>query len=136
MVQSGQLDIQRNHIVRLFQQLTVMYADLKTEISHITIHYPVPDDEFSLWEELELMIVSISGYVKQIQSSKTVHKIQAAIAHLQTLSVFAIPIIDQFYRTEGDRYPRTKSYLQLLDYLRLLTVEYLQSLQADELIPA
>lgn len=62
-------------------------------------------------------------------------RIEEAIAHIQTLQVFAIPAISHFYRTEGDRYPKIKSYLQLLDYLRLLILEYLLAQKAESLIP-
>ncbi|MEM9213347.1 MAG: hypothetical protein AAGD25_03285 [Cyanobacteria bacterium P01_F01_bin.150] len=136
MAQSGYLALQRDYITQLFQELTTAYADLKTEISHIASHYPAPEDEFSFLEELELVVMSICGYVKQVQSSMTVKRLDDAIAHLQSLQVFAIPVIAQFYRTESDRYPKMKRYLQLLDYLRLLTLEYLQAPKAEQPIPA
>ncbi|MBW4568317.1 MAG: hypothetical protein KME31_09885 [Tolypothrix carrinoi HA7290-LM1] len=37
-----------------------------------------------------------------------------------------VPAIAQFYLTTKREYRRIKAYMQMLDYLRLLIIEYLQ----------
>lgn len=50
---------------------------------------------------------------------------QQAINQLLTMGVFDIPVLAQFYWETHDKYPLLKGYLQKLDYLRLLILEYL-----------
>jgi len=130
------LKVQRDYTIQLLNQLTAEYPTLKAEMKQISGQYPGVDDEFAFLEEFELLIVSISGYAKQIQATGSVRQFDAAIAHLQQLQVFANSTIAQFYREASGQYPKVQSYLQLLDYLRLLTLEYLQMQQTMRPISA
>jgi hypothetical protein len=130
------LKVQRDYTIQLLNQLTAEYPTLKAEMKQISGQYPGVDDEFAFLEEFELLIVSISGYAKQIQATGSVRQFDAAIAHLQQLQVFANSTIAQFYRGASGQYPKVQSYLQLLDYLRLLTLEYLQMQQTMRPISA
>ncbi len=117
---------QRECMIQLLHQLTAEYPTLKPEMKQIAGQYPGSDDEFAFLEELELLIVSISGYAQQIQATGSVKQLGSTIAHLQQLQVFANSVIAQFYLETGEQYPKVRAYLQLLDYLRLLMLEYLQ----------
>lgn len=130
------VQVQRDYTMQLLNQLTAEYPTLKAEMKQISGQYPGTDDEFAFLEEFELLIVSISGYAKQIQATGSVRQFDAAIAHLQQLQVFANSTIAQFYREASGQYPKVQSYLQLLDYLRLLTLEYLQMQQTMQPISA
>lgn len=127
---------QQEHIIQLFCQLTAEYPMLKPEMMQIAKQYPGSDKEFTFLEEFELLIVSISGYAKQIQSNRSVWQFDAAIAHLHQLQVFGNPAIAQFYLEAREHYPKVQVYLQRLDYLRLLMLEYLQTRQTMQLISA
>ncbi|WP_375472885.1 hypothetical protein [uncultured Nostoc sp.] len=59
-----------------------------------------------------------------------------AITHLQQLQVFPSSTIAQFYAQARWQYPKVQTYLQMLDYLRLLTLEYLQMQQTMQPISA
>jgi len=127
MVQaSDKLEVQREYTIQLLDQLTSEYLVLKSEMKQLSGQYPGSDDEFTFLEEFELLIVSICGYAKQIQATGSVKHLDSAIAHLQHLQVFANPTIAQFSSETSGRYPKVQTYLQMLDYLRLLTLEYLQ----------
>lgn len=52
------------------------------------------------------------------------------IAHFQQLQVFGSSTIAQFYAEARWQYLQVQTYLQMLDYLWLLTLEYLQMQQA------
>ncbi len=52
---------------------------------------------------------------------------QEAINWLQTMGVFDVSAIAQFYFTTDADYMQMKAYIRMLDYLRLLILEYLRS---------
>jgi hypothetical protein len=76
---------------------------------------------------LEILTVSISGYATQIQATGKVKNTEKAIGDLRQFNVFENPVIGQFYQQADNGYPKLQAYIQLLDYLRLLSLEYLQS---------
>jgi hypothetical protein len=62
MVQiQDKLAVQRDYIVKFLGQLTVDYQNAKAERQDIAECYPSSEEEFTLSEELELLIVSIRG---------------------------------------------------------------------------
>jgi len=131
-----QLKGQREYIIQLLQQLTAEYQMLESEMKQIAEQYPGSDEEFAFLEEFELLIVSISGYAKQIQTIGSVKQIDSTIAHLHQLQVFANGTIAHFHVAARWHYPGMQSYLQMLDYLRLLMLEYLQIQQTMQPISA
>ncbi len=130
------LKVQREYTIELLNQLTAEYLALKPEMKQISGQCSGSDDEFTFSEEFELLIVSICGYAKQVQATGGVKHVDSAIAHLQQLQVFANSTIVQFYTEVRGQYPKVKTYLQMLDYLRLLTLEYLQMQEAMQPISA
>lgn len=136
MAQQDKLKVQREYAIQLLHQLTAEYPTLKLEMKQISGQYPGSDDEFAVLEEFELLIVSICGYAKQIQATGSVKHLDSAIAHLQQLQVFANLTIAQFYSETRGHYPKVQSYLQMLDYLRLLMLEYLQMQQTMQPVSA
>jgi exonuclease VII large subunit len=130
------LKIQRESITQLLNQLTDEYPTLKSELKQISEQDSGSDDEYTFLEEFELLIVSVSGYAKQIQATGSVKQLDSTVAHLQQLQVFANAAIAQFYTGARRQYPEVQSYLQLLNYLRLLMLEYLQMQQTIQPISA
>jgi hypothetical protein len=126
MQMQNRLETQRNYTIHLVNQLTAEYPALKPELQQIAEQFPGGDDEFAVAEELELLIVSICGYAQQIQEIGSVQSWDRAITHLQQLPVLANSTIAQFVAEAQGQYPKVQIYLQMLDYLRLLTLEYLQ----------
>jgi len=126
MVQA-QNKLEKKYIDRLLEQLTITYQNGSQERKAIAGQYPGSEEEFALIEEVELLTCSIRGYANQIQLSGGVKDCQKAIQELQQLSVFNVPIIAQFYIEQCSLYTQTIMYIQLLDYLRLLVLEYLQT---------
>ena len=130
------LEIQQEYIIQILNQLTAEYQILKPEMKLLAEQYPGSDDEFAFLEEFELLIVSICGYAKQVQATASVKRLDSAIAHLQQLQVFANTTMARFYAESRWKYPKVQIYLQMLDYLRLLTLEYLQMQQTIQPISA
>jgi hypothetical protein len=132
MLNTQNPEITRNYITHLLQQLTVDYKNTKEERKKLASLSPASDEEFTVLEEIELLTVDIRGYGSQIQAQGRIENEQQAIERLQTMHVFDVPAIAQFYFvTEGD-YRQIKAYIRMLDYLRLLILEYLRSYQSSE----
>jgi hypothetical protein len=110
----------------LFAQMTIDYQQTKSERREVAA-FPPNDKDFSVIEELELLTADIRGYASQLQSRDWIENPAAAIDRLQTLRLFSIPSIAQFYFENSVEYPKLKEYMRQLDYLRLLLLEYLQS---------
>ena len=131
-----QLQSQRRHITRLVNQLNVDYSTLKEEIKQIAKELPISGEEFSFLEEFELLIVGVSGYAKQIESSGSVKQTDKAIAQLQQFQIFTNPTITAIYPDQADQYPKILAYLEQLNYLRLLAIEYFQMQMIEQPLSA
>jgi hypothetical protein len=131
----NQIGNQQDQVAHFLDRLTKLDQDAKSERTQAA-GYPVPYDSFSLLEELEMLTVSISGYATQIQTTGKVKNTEKAIGDLRRFSVFENPVIRQFYQAAGNDYPKLQAYIQLLDYLRLLSLEYLQFIEQPYSVPA
>ena len=120
------------HLRNVLQQLTVEYQTAKSELMALAKVYPGTDENFSLIEELELLTIDIRGYANQVKDSGTVKNIDLAIVELRELNVLGNVSIMQFYDDTPTEHPKIQAYIRLLDYLRLLTLEYLQNRSRPE----
>jgi hypothetical protein len=132
----NQLAAQRNYIAQLLEQLTVNYQNTNLERKQIAQNFTQSEAEFTPLEEIELLTVSIRGYASQIAASGSLRSDRNAIAELQKLSVFNNHLVVQLYSESRSHYPHMQSYICMLDYLRLLVLEYLQNQQTLQLISA
>lgn len=120
-------EVIRNYINHLLQHLTVDYQSTKQERKKIACLPPASEEDFTVLEEIELLTSDIRGYASQIQARGWIENEQEAIERLQTMQVFDVPAITQFYFDTNGEYKQMKAYIQMLDYLRLLILEYLRS---------
>lgn len=125
-------EIKRNYISQVLEQLTLDYKNTKQERKEIAALYPAEEEDFSVLEEIELLSVDIRGYACQIQVRGWIENEQQAIERLQSLRVFDVAVIAEFYLTSNREYGQTKAYIRMLDYLRLLIIEYLQISQSPQ----
>jgi hypothetical protein len=125
-------EITRNYINHLLKQLTVDYQNTKQERKEIASLSPASEEEFTILEEIDLLTSDIRGYASQIQARAWIENEQEAIERLQTMRVFDVPAIAQFYFTTHAGYMQMKAYIRMLDYLRLLILEYLRSYQGSQ----
>lgn len=115
----------KNQIIHILEQLTSDYQTTKSERQEIAAKLSASNDEFLVLEELELLTVNIRGYASQIQVKGEIENQQQAIDNLNHLAFFDIPAIAQFYFSSNGEYQSMKAYFEMLDYLRLLIIEYL-----------
>jgi hypothetical protein len=118
-------ELTKNYIIQMLEQLTIDYQNTKSERQAIAYQFPVSETEFTLLEEIELLTTDIRGYGSQIKARGYIENPQQAIEQLKQKRVFDIPGISQLYLHNSHEYENIKSYLRILDYLRLLILEYL-----------
>ncbi|MEG3860248.1 hypothetical protein [Microcoleus sp. herbarium12] len=122
----NKLAIQQDIIVQLLAQLNVEYQKTKSERKEIAHRYLGSEEDLSFLEELELVTVSIRSYASQIERRAGVENREEAIASLHQLRVFDRSAIAEFYDETRSGYLQMRAYIRMLDYLRLLLLEYLQ----------
>jgi hypothetical protein len=131
----NQIGSQQDQVAHFLDRLTKLYQEAKSERIQAAAD-PAPEAGFSILEELEMLTVSISGYATQIQATGKVKNTEKTIEDLRQFNVFENSVVSQFYQQAGNDYPKLQAYIELLDYLRLLALEYLQSVSQPDSIPA
>jgi uncharacterized membrane protein len=118
-------ELTKNSIIKLLDQLIIDYQKTKLERQQIAVNYSSSKEEFTLLEEIELLTTDIRGYGSQIKNRGYLENHLQAIERLQQIRIFEIANIAEFYFNTSNQYENVKSYLRMLDYLRLLILEYL-----------
>ncbi len=117
----------RNLLSELKTRLFDYEKSLKDERHKLWELEKESEQEYTVWSQLELLTTYISGYISQIvDRGYTRQKPQDAIDHLHKLSIFDADCIVNWYRDSGNEYPKIKQFFELLDYIRLLTLEYIE----------
>ncbi|WP_083626395.1 hypothetical protein [Planktothrix serta] len=124
-------ELTQNYIIQLLDQLTIDYQNTKSERKAIAAEFSTSEEEFTILEEIELLTTDIRGYANQIKIRFYIENPQQAIEKLHRTRLFDVPSIAQFYLNTSDQYENLKSYLRMLDYLRLLILEYLNLSQIN-----
>ncbi|MEA5576262.1 hypothetical protein [Anabaena sp. UHCC 0451] len=120
-------ELTKRNIAQLLPQLTNLYQNTRRERKEIATQFPPENEEFSLLEEIELLTVNLRGYASQIAATGDIVNKEQVISQLQAMRVFSITQIGKFYFNSNGKYEQMKDYIRVLDYLRLLLLEYLQS---------
>jgi len=121
----------KTYIMHLLDEIKLAYQNNQRERKEIVADFRPSNEEFSLLEEIELLTVSLRGYANQIQAQGWILNETQAIEQLRSMRVFRIPVIVQFYFGSNGNYEQMKAYIRMLDYLRLLMLEYLQDEQIN-----
>jgi uncharacterized membrane protein len=130
MTEAGldQQEVTKRNISQLLSQLTNTYQNTRSERKEIVTQFSPENEEFSLLEEIELLTVNLRGYASQIAATSQIINKDQVIYQLQAMRVFSVSPIGKFYFSNNGKYEQIKNYIRMLDYLRLLLLEYLQSL--------
>jgi hypothetical protein len=76
---------------------------------------------------MELFSSDIQGYVEQLLSDHSGNSLDdRAISHLRQLDAFSINYFADWYFANLETYSQTQQYIEQLDHLRLLLIEYLR----------
>ena len=117
----------KNHVAHVLAQLSTDYQQASSERQVLRDYAINMDTEFTLLEELELLTVGVRGLGTQFVASASARADREAIVlQLKSMKVFDVAVISQFYFDDSVKSERMELYVSLLDYLRLLILEYSQ----------
>jgi hypothetical protein len=112
------------HIQLLTDQLDELYQFMREE--RLAIAQWEEDQEFSILGVLELFSGDIQGYAQQVLAETKNSNWQSPETHLRKLNVFSIDYFSAWYFNHWTQYPHVKQYVEQLDHLRLLLIEYME----------
>jgi hypothetical protein len=126
--------INQNRLSELKTRLLTYEKAMKDERRKLWETENDSEQEYTVWSQLEILSTYILGYVSQIiTSGSTRQEPREALDHLHQLSIFDVDCIVDWYRSSGDEYPKIKQFFELLDYIRLFTLEYVERYQLLEM---
>jgi hypothetical protein len=120
-------NFERQRFGELKQRLLEREQALKEERHRLWLREKETQEEYPVWERLEMLTSDILGYVSQLASrGATRQPPDLVIEHLHHLSIFEVDSVVKWYSVSADEYPQIKQYFELLDYVRLLALEYVE----------
>jgi len=113
-------------IVELLTQLTQDYLSiLQQDKSSLLENFPLSDHEFSILEEIDLLTTELRGYASQINVNQQIKNPDQTLTKLRNLRILSNPSLAELYFIKNEQFPLIHQYLQKLDYLKLLIIDWL-----------
>ena len=116
--------INKKYLINFLEQLNQLYRQTKSERKQLATIFKT-NEKFTALEEIELLTVELRGYASQLEARGGIENAEQVINKLRIMRIFEVPVIAKLY-FEAEEYNLIKSYIRMLDYLRLLILEYLQ----------
>lgn len=117
----------KEYISKVLNQLLIDYKNTREERRKL-VHWEESKD-FSILGEIEIFTDSIRGYASQLTTNSTIEDPQKSIEKLKQMQIFNIPNFVEWYFTYDTESPQLKNYIEKLNYLRLLIIEYISQYQ-------
>jgi hypothetical protein len=115
-------------IINLLEQLTREYQQIQqTETASLIKVFPPNEQELSIIEEIDLLTNDLRGFASQIKITNQIQNPDRALKFLCEIRIFVNPFLADLYFTKGDRFPTIHQYLQKLDYLQFLLIDWLSN---------
>ena len=119
--------LNKNYIEHILNQLLIDYQ--KTQEERIKIAEWEENQEVSILGIIEMLTDTIRGYGFQVINNHSLDNSTAIINELEKLKIFEIPELTDWYFSSECNYTQSKKYLESLNYLRLLILEYMMNLK-------
>ncbi|MBN1284690.1 MAG: hypothetical protein JXB47_04760 [Anaerolineae bacterium] len=119
----GKLSARRRHLALLLELEVAEFQDSAEEHERMSKE-TFDSEEFPIWAEIELFADAVRGGASQIAHEGVVSKPEAVLEHLRKSSIFDLPSFSQWYFNQSG-YSKTKTDTRTLDYIRLLSIEYI-----------
>ncbi|AFY33553.1 hypothetical protein [Calothrix sp. PCC 7507] len=113
----------KNYIGKVLQQLLINYKNTREERRQISIWEESKD--FSILGEIEIFTTDVEGYASQVIANDDLENYQDIIQKLTKMNIFDISYFADWYFSEESYFPHVKLYIEKLNYLRLLIIEYI-----------
>jgi len=115
----------KEYIDRVAKQLLTDYQHTKEERHKIALWEE--SQEFSILGVIEIFTTDIRGYAAQIIANDNLENTQEITDNLQRLKIFDVSYFTEWYFDHESDYPQIKRYVEILNYLRLLIIEYINA---------
>jgi hypothetical protein len=113
-------------IVDLLTQLTQDYQQvLQQDKKTLLENFPPNNNEFSILEEIDLLTIYLRGYASQITINQQIKNPDQSLKNLRNIRILANPSLAEIYFIKNEQFPLIHQYLQKLDYLKLLIIDWL-----------
>ena len=116
----------KGYIEQVLNQLLIDYQNTQRE--RVKIALWEENQEFSILGILEMLTDNIRGYAFQVINNNSLENAQEILNELQKLKIFEIPEFTEWYFSPEFDYPQSKHYVEMLNYLRLLIIEYISAI--------
>ncbi|MDJ0659557.1 MAG: hypothetical protein QNJ42_08700 [Crocosphaera sp.] len=119
--------INQNYIEQILNQLLIDYQ--KTQEERVKIAEWEENEEVSILGMIEMLTDTIRGYGFQVINNHSLDNSREMMNELEKMKIFEIPELTDWYFSSKFDYPRSKNYLESLNYLRLLILEYMRDVK-------
>ncbi|MGB0387544.1 MAG: hypothetical protein ACPGWR_22220 [Ardenticatenaceae bacterium] len=127
--------VDKKRISQLADDLLIRYQDMQDERSQLHQWEWENDFDFTILGLIELCDSDVGGYASQIATKGSVINPKGALKVLSEIGLFNDPDFVAWYfsadkvRITENSYPKVKMYANLLDYLRMLVMDYVADYQ-------
>ncbi len=115
------------YIEQILNQLLIKYQNTQLEREKIALWEE--NQEFSILGIIEIFTDDIRGYAFQVITKNISINAQNILNELEKLKILEIPEVTKWYFNPKFDYPKMKQYIEILNYLRLLIIEYIRNLK-------
>ncbi|NEP13963.1 MAG: hypothetical protein F6K14_27925 [Symploca sp. SIO2C1] len=115
------------YIQQILNQLLIKYQNTQLEREKISLWEE--NQEFSILGIVEIFTDDIRGYAFQVIRKNYSTHAQNILNELEKLKILEITEVTNWYFNPKFDYPKMKQYIEILNYLRLLIIEYIRNLK-------
>ncbi len=113
-------------IIDLLNQLTQDYQQLLQQDKPLLFEtFPPNNQTLSILEEIDLLTTDLRGYANQITINQQIQNPDQTLTTLRSMRLFENRSLAELYFTKNKQFPLFYQYLQKLDYLKLLLIDWL-----------
>jgi hypothetical protein len=117
----------KNNIAKVLKHLLSDYKNTREERRQISQWEE--SNNFSILGEIEIFTTDIEGCASQVITNDNLEDYQDIIKKLTEINIFDISYFADWYFSEESQFPQIKLYIEKLNYLRLLIIEYISLYQ-------
>ena len=126
---SKERSAERKRITKLADRLISQYQEMKDERAQIHEWEWENDFDFTIVGLMEVFSSYVGGYASQIATRGTVLEPEHALKLLESKYLFDQPYFVDWYFSPDNSYLKIKQYVNHLDHLRLMLIEYITRYQ-------
>ncbi|KAB8315782.1 hypothetical protein SD81_031020 [Tolypothrix campylonemoides VB511288] len=115
----------KDYIDRVLKHLLSDYKKTREERRQIALWEESKD--FSILGEIEILTSDVEGCAFQVIANDKLENSQDIIDKLTKVKIFDVSYFADWYFSDENQFPQIKRYIEKLNYLRLLIIEYISS---------